>query len=85
MTRAARQHDTSRPCATRVATALLVLLLLSMGLLWGRAARAAEPEITNFELMHNEEGVLLNYAVDLELSRSVDDALSKAVPLFFVA
>jgi hypothetical protein len=29
--------------------------------------------------------VFLSYGVDLDLSRSVDDALSKAVPLFFVA
>ena len=47
--------------------------------------RAAEPELTNFEILHNEEGVLLTYAVSLDLSRSVDDALSKAVPLYFVA
>ena len=29
--------------------------------------------------------LLLNYGVNLELPRSVDDALGKAVPLFFVA
>jgi hypothetical protein len=48
-------------------------------------AAAAEPELTSFELSHTDEGLFLNYAVNLELSRSVDDALSKAVPLFFVA
>ena len=42
-------------------------------------------ELTTFELTHNDEGVFLSYAVNLELSRSVDDALTKAVPLFFVA
>ena len=48
-------------------------------------APAAEPELGNFELLSNEEGVLLSYAVNIDLSRGVDDALSKAVPLFFVA
>lgn len=88
MTSAARQHDLARPRAPRAAAALLASLLLWLcaGLLWTAAARAAEPEITSFELVHNnDEGVLLSYAVNLELSHSVDEALSKAVPLFFVA
>jgi hypothetical protein len=90
MTSAARQHDTTRPGAMRAAAALLASsmllpLLLCLGLLLGSGAKAAEPEISNFELVHNEEGVMLSYAVNLELSRSVDEALSKAVPLFFVA
>ena len=84
MTSAVRQHDPARLHATRAA-AVLLTVLLCLGLLWGAPARAAEPELTNFELVHNEEGVLLSYAVNLELSRSVDEALSKAVPLFFVA
>ncbi|MEO8836063.1 MAG: DUF4390 domain-containing protein [Caldimonas sp.] len=51
------------------------------------AARAAggEPEITTFEVTRDEDGVFLSYAVDFDLGRSVDDALLKAVPLFFVA
>ena len=48
-------------------------------------AASAEPELSSFELASNDEGVLLSYAVNIDLSRSVDDALSKAVPLFFVA
>ncbi|HWH84801.1 MAG TPA: DUF4390 domain-containing protein [Burkholderiaceae bacterium] len=63
----------------------LAWLLASFSLALAPAARAAEPELTNFELTHNDDGVFLSYAVNLELSRSVDDALSKAVPLFFVA
>jgi hypothetical protein len=88
MTSAARQHDMARPRAPRAAAALLVwsLLWLCASLLWTAPAHAAEPEITGFELVHNnDEGVLLSYAVNLELSHSVDEALSKAVPLFFVA
>jgi hypothetical protein len=54
-------------------------------LLRAGAARAAEPEIVNFDVVRDEDGVFLNYAVDFELGRGADDALLKAVPLFFVA
>jgi hypothetical protein len=89
---AAPPHGDNRPGATRcrgrggaAALALAVLLLVAALLGALAPARAADVELTNFELAHNDDGVFLNYAVDLELSRSVDDALSKAVPLFFVA
>jgi hypothetical protein len=68
-----------------VAAWLVAWWLGVMTALWSPMAQAAEPEITNFELTRNDEGLLLNYSINLELSRSVDDALSKAVPLFFVA
>ena len=48
-------------------------------------ARAAEPELTTFDVVRDEDGVFLNYAVDFELGKGADDALLKAVPLFFVA
>ena len=73
-----------RPAVRRLA--LVLLLAIGMVLAFGwPTARAAEPELTHFDLVHNEEGLFLNYGVNLELSRSVDDALTKAVPLFFVA
>ena len=68
-----------------VAAWLIAWGLGVMVVLWSPAAHAAEPEITGFELVRNEEGLLLNYSINLELSRSVDEALSKAVPLFFAA
>jgi hypothetical protein len=46
---------------------------------------AGEPEITQFEVSRDEEGVYLTYAVSFELGRSPEEALTKAVPLFFVA
>ncbi len=81
-------HSVSRPRASRPAlpglAALLQLVLLA--LLWvAPGVRAAEPQLASFEVVQNEEGVLLTYAVNGDLSRSVDDALSKAVPLYFVA
>jgi hypothetical protein len=90
---AASLHGDHRPAASRHAGSSSVLRLtlawvLALGMalgLGGPTARAAEPELTNFELIHNEDGLFLNYGVNLELSRSVDDALTKAVPLFFVA
>lgn len=69
----------------RFAAAWLAMILFCASLLGPSAAWAVTPAITNFELVRNEEGVFLNYAVDLELTRSVDDALGKAVPLYFVA
>ncbi|MEP7098925.1 MAG: DUF4390 domain-containing protein [Burkholderiales bacterium] len=84
---AARQDGDIQPGASRRGGgfAFWVGVVLALWLLGSPAARAAEPELTSFELTHGEDGVFLSYAVNLELSRSVDDALSKAVPLFFVA
>jgi hypothetical protein len=85
---AARPDDPLAPGAMRRIVSVMVALLarlLLVGLLWAPVTQAAAPELTSFELVHNDDGVFLSYGVDLELSRSVDDALSKAVPLFFVA
>ena len=60
-------------------------LALLVGLLAAASAQAGESELTQFELANNDDGALLNYAVNVDLSRGVEDALSKAVPLFFVA
>jgi hypothetical protein len=85
---AAKQYQTTghgtSPRRWLVALFASLAMLLS-AVLGTPIALAADPELTNFELTHSEEGVFLSYAVDLDLSRSVDDALSKAVPLFFVA
>jgi hypothetical protein len=92
MTSVAPQHETPWPHAPRAAVArgrLLLAALLMLCAVWlgvvPAPARAADPEVTTFELIRNEEGLLLNYSIGLELSRSVDEALGKGVPLFFVA
>jgi hypothetical protein len=82
---AARRHDTAKPRAQRVTAVWLTLMALCLALLGAPAARAGEPELAAFELVHNEEGLLLSYSVNMELSRSVDEALTKGVALFFVA
>jgi len=48
-------------------------------------AQSAEAELATFEISRDEDGVFLNYAVNFELGRGPDEALVKAVPLFFVA
>jgi Domain of unknown function (DUF4390) len=48
-------------------------------------ARASAAELIAFDLSREEDGLSLSYAVEFELGRSVDDALVKSVPLFFVA
>ena len=48
-------------------------------------AHAVEPELTTFDVVRDEDGVFLNYAVDFELGKGPEDALAKSVPLFFVA
>lgn len=78
----------SRPRAwqrSRRAVAVLFQALVLAALWAVPMARASDPQLASFEVVSNEEGVLLTYAVNGELSRSVDDALGKGVPLYFVA
>jgi hypothetical protein len=75
---------TGRAAALRWLSPLWLVALLAV-LFWAPAVRAAEPELTSFDLARTDEGVFLGYGINFELSRSIDDALSKAVPLFFVA
>ena len=91
---AARPRARYRPGATSPLSELLRRgFLLALGFvaavalaLAGVAARAAEQvELTALDLTRDEDGVYLNYAADLELSKNVEDALNKGVPLFFVA
>jgi hypothetical protein len=46
---------------------------------------AADAELRTVDLTRDEDGVFLAYQIDLELGRAVEEALGKAVPLFFVA
>jgi hypothetical protein len=75
----------AKPCTGPAAVLRLLLQLVLVLLLSAPTARAAESELASFDLSRNEEGVFLSYAINFELSRGIDDALSKAVPLFFVA
>jgi hypothetical protein len=63
----------------------LVLLLALAALALPRAGWAEAPELTSFEVSRSDEGVLLSYVVHFDLPRGADEALTKAVPLYFVA
>lgn len=87
--RLARRGST---CADTGASALLVQALRILAIAWFcflaglPAARAdAPPLLRSFDLSHGEDGLLLGYSIEFELSRPVEDALLKGVPLYFVA
>jgi len=71
----------------RLAALMTLTALFGLGALLFAplAARAEGPELSTFEVSRGEEGLLLSYAVKFELPRGAEEALSKAVPLYFVA
>jgi Domain of unknown function (DUF4390) len=73
------------PARQRLAALLALLFGLVLLLLIPRPAHAEGPELTTFEVSRGDEGLLLNYAVKFELPRGAEEALGKAVPLYFVA
>lgn len=77
----------SRPRALRRGWGrwLAVLVLGWLALWMPVQVRAESPEFTEFEIVRNDEGVLLNFALRFDLPRGVEDALTKGVPLYFVA
>lgn len=63
-----------------------MLLALAVLLTAGpRPAQAQAVELQVFSVQRAEEGVLLSYTAEFELSRSVEDALVRGVPLYFEA
>ena len=50
-----------------------------------RAVRAADADLTFFDVLHDDDGVFLSYTVDFDLGKGPEDALVRSVPLFFVA
>jgi hypothetical protein len=71
--------------ALGVAASRLLPGVWAAAVAWPTRVLAAEAELINFELTRDEDGVFLTYAVDFELARGPEDALVRAVPLFFVA
>ncbi|MET0333459.1 MAG: DUF4390 domain-containing protein [Rhizobacter sp.] len=62
--------------------AVLVALVLGLA---ATAARAEPINLDTFELARSDEGLVLNFSARFELSKPIDEALQKGVPLFFVA
>ena len=84
MQRAASAASTPRLRACGAVVAAAWRLLLVLVLAW-QPAWAGEPGLRQFELQRSEEGLLLSYAADFDLPRGAEEALNKAVPLYFVA
>lgn len=64
---------------------LAVFVLACLAILAPRQVRAEQPDFTEFEIVRNDEGVMLTFALHFDLPRGVEDALTKGVPLYFVA
>jgi hypothetical protein len=65
--------------------ALVMAGVLIVAVLGPGRVRAEGTELTTFEVSRGEDGVLLSYALKLDLPRGAEEALNKAVPLYFVA
>ncbi|KQU78600.1 hypothetical protein ASE08_02970 [Rhizobacter sp. Root16D2] len=64
-----------------------LLLWLAMALLVTlHAPLRAEPiELESFDLVRGDDGLMLGFSAQFELPRTVEDALLKGVPVYFVA
>jgi len=69
----------------RALKGIVALLLGGWLTVLGGAAWAGTAELSAFEIVHNDDGVVLNYSVEFDLPRGADEALHKGVPLYFVA
>ena len=69
----------------RVIRAWCLLLTLGLGVLFTPAVRAQGIELPLLELSRQDVGLTLDFEVKLGLSRTVEDALQRGVPLYFTA
>jgi hypothetical protein len=63
----------------------LVAALLTLAVALPAAADSAGTEITQLSTERGEEGVLLSATIRFELPQVIEDALSKGIPMYFVA
>jgi hypothetical protein len=89
MRSAARSTDSPGPrancSASGVGHFLVLFVALWMAWLPPAAAQSGGAELVGFGVQRSEDGLLLSYAVNFELPRGAEEALNKAVPLYFVA
>jgi hypothetical protein len=79
----AKRPAAGRRCAVAWLRSLFIVCML--GLTHYASSDASEPALTSLKVVRGEEGLLLDYALDFELPKGAEDALNKAVPLYFVA
>jgi hypothetical protein len=86
---AARTTGSQRPRAEEAARRVLAVglaWLLAWWAAWGPvSALAAGPELAAFVVQRDEDGVSIDYTINFDLPRGAEEALNKAVPLYFVA
>jgi hypothetical protein len=71
--------------ALGVAAARMLAPAWAAALALPRRVAAAEADLTHFEITRDEDGVYCTFIVNFELAKGPEDALARAVPLFFVA
>ena len=64
---------------------LALLLLAFCAVVAPRLSHADQLEFAEFDVSRTDEGVMLSFALRFDLPRGVEDALSKGIPLYFVA
>lgn len=76
-----------RAAASAPGAGWLVSIFLSLWMVWvpPAAAQSGGAELASFGVQRGEDGLVLNYAINFELPRGAEEALNKAVPLYFVA
>lgn len=67
------------------ALVLIVALCLGFGLLGTGSARAQAIELSSIKLSRESGGLALDFDVKFALSRAVEEALQRGVPLYFTA
>ena len=73
------------PAFRRMLQGLGLALALVLWLLAVPAARAEGIELASLQVRRAEGVLALDFAVRIDLSKAVDDALSRGVPIYFVA
>src|SRR5689334_16301625 len=72
-----------RSCGRPSGLGWLAALLLATACLWGASARAEGIEVQRAALTSSEEGYFLEAEFEVTLTHTLEDALSKGVPLYF--
>ena len=76
-------HQPARMLERGAWSFLCALVLACAG--WPAWAQQPYAEVTQLNVERNEDGLLLSASVRFELPHAVDDALTKGIPMFFVA
>ena len=71
--------------ALRALRCLLTLLALLLGVLAAPAVQAQGIQLSSLQTERGDDALLLNFSTSFELTKPVEDALQKGVPIYFTA